>query len=108
MTYAEFKKTYAYALKHFPDVSSIELDAPVTATVTKQEKINGRWVTSAEKVENFTGKNYLSTVEAIPFFKNLGGSEKVSKAYTKYGLIPIEIVSTSPDKSERIIRKFSF
>lgn len=108
MTYAEFKKTYSYALKHFPSVSSIELDVPVTATVTKQEKINGRWVTLAEKAENFTGENYLNTVETIPFFKNLGDSEKVSKAYTKYGLIPIEIVSTSPDKSERVIKKFSF
>lgn len=108
MTYEEFKKTYSYALKHFPSVSSIELDAPITVTVTNQEKINGRWITSAEKVENFTGKNYLNAVETIPFFKNLGGSEKVSKAYTKYGLIPIEIVSTSPDKNERTIRKFSF
>lgn len=108
MTYAEFKKTYAYALKHFPSVSSIELDAPVAVSVEKQEKIGGRWITSTEKVENFTGENYLNAVEAIPFFKNLGGSEKVSKAYTKYGLIPIEIVSTSPDKNERTIRKFSF
>lgn len=108
MTYAEFKKTYSYALKHYPSISSIELDAPVTVTVTKQEKIGRRWVTSTEQTENFTGENYLNTVEAIPFFKNLGGSEKVSKAYTKYGLIPTEIVSTSSDKSERTIRKFLF
>lgn len=108
MTYEEFKKTYSYALKHFPGVSSIKLDAPVAVSVERQEKISGRWVTSTKKAENFTGENYLNTVESIPFFKKLGGTEKVSKAYTKYGLIPVEIVSTSPDKSERVIRKFSF
>lgn len=35
MTYEEFKKTYAYALKHFPSVSSIKLNATVTVSVEK-------------------------------------------------------------------------
>lgn len=72
------------------------------------KKFSGRWVTSSKKAENFTGENYLNTVESIPFFKNLGGTERVSKAYTKYGLIPVGIISTSPDKNKRTIRKFSF
>ena len=108
MTYAEFKKTYAFTLKHFPDVSSISLGTDISVTTTHQTKNGSRYVTSSVQTESITGENYLNTVEAIPFFKNLGGSEKVSKAYTKYGLIPVEIVSTSPDKSERVIRKFSF
>ena len=56
--------------------------------------------------EIITPKKFELIISSIPFFRNLGGSERVTKGYTIAGYIPVELSSISPDKKTKIIRKF--
>jgi len=47
-------------------------------------------------------------IDSMSFFKNLGGSERLSKNYTSAGYLPTELKSTSPDKMNRTIRTFNY
>ena len=110
LNYDEFKKKYAWSCKKYPDVTtffSLFEKSCGAVEITKQQKHGKKWVDVEKTVEKFNGKYYLNTVESIPFFRNFGG-ERVSKTYTRYGLIPTQLVSTSPDKAERYIRVFKF
>lgn len=49
---------------------------------------------------------YMNVFSAIPFFRNLGGFERVEKTYTKYGLIPYTLNSVNPDRTEKTVRTF--
>ena len=51
-------------------------------------------------------ENFKNIISSIPFFRNLGGFERVTKGYTIAGYIPVELSSISPDKETKIIRKF--
>jgi N-acetyl-anhydromuramyl-L-alanine amidase AmpD len=44
----------------------------------------------------------------ISFFRRLGGSESVQRAYTCYGYKVDKLTSTSPDKQTKVIREFNF
>ena len=57
--------------------------------------------------EEITTKEYDNIFSSIDFFKSLGGSERIYKNYTLAGYIPTKLVSTSPDKEIKIIRKIS-
>ena len=54
-----------------------------------------------------TVEEYDNIFSSIDFFKSLGGTEKIYKNYTIAGYIPTKLVSTSPDKEIKIIRKIS-
>lgn len=56
-------------------------------------------------VEEITYKEYDNIFFSINFFKSLGGSERVYKSYTIAGYIPTKLVSTSPGKETKVIRK---
>ena len=51
-------------------------------------------------------ENFKNIISSIPFFRNLGGSERVTKGYTIAGYIPVELSSISPDKETKIVRRF--
>ena len=110
MTYTEFKKTYSWIIKNAPDITSLYNVGghPVTMTKTTYAKRGGRWVEIEKTTENITIEYYMNGVGAIPFFRGLGGYERLTKSYTKYGLIPVESVSISPDKKTRIVRRYIF
>lgn len=111
MTFSEFKEKYKYTLKHYPDTSALfEKSDKITVTTITENKNGTKWTASEpSKIENNVDYiYYFNTVDAIPFFKNLGGYERVSNAYTKYGYIPVKLVSISPDKNTRITREFKF
>lgn len=55
-----------------------------------------------------TPKQYANILNATPFFKNLGGSERIEKGYTIAGFIPFQLTSINPTKDIRVIRKFRF
>ena len=76
----------------------------------KEEYIkSGRsWKLVETETEPITPANYCNGVDAIPFFRNLGGREIVSMGYTKLGYIPTESNSISPDREKKIIRKYRF
>ena len=82
----------------------------ITLTTERYERTSSgkSWkknpVESSEEVIN--SENLKNIISSIPFFRNLGGSERVTKGYTIAGYIPVELSSTSPDKKTKIVRKF--
>ena len=96
MNYTEFKKKYPFATKEYPDTMSLPFNSDkFIGSMTKEE------------TESITTQFYMNTLEAIPFFRNMG-SERVYKGYTIMGYIPYKIISISPAKDERYIYEFCF
>ena len=62
---------------------------------------------SETTTREITVEEYDNIFSSIDFFKSLGGSERIYKNYTLAGYIPTKLVSTSPDKEIKIIRKIS-
>ena len=113
MTYQEYKKTYNWLVKHHPDVVSMFTDAETPekifkVVITNQEKSGSTWKTTEVKEELADFIYYSNVVDAVPFFRNLGGTETITKKYTKAGYIPVKIVSTSPGRDQRTIREFIY
>ena len=110
MDYTEFKKKYPYATKNYPDTMSLPFNSDKfigSMTQTYQAKKGSKWIDTETHTKSITTKFYMNTLEAIPFFRNMG-SETVYKAYTRMGYIPYKIISTSPSKNIRVIREFCF
>ena len=109
LLYTEWKKLYNYSCKQWPDVTSLYgKEIEIKVTITNQNKDGRRWTTSEKETKTIKPEFYMNTIDAVPFFKAIGGKEKVEKTYTKYGLIPVRIVSTRPDGNKRTIREFKF
>ena len=56
--------------------------------------------------EVITPKKFELIISSIPFFRDLGGSERVTKGYTVAGYIPVELSSISPERKTKIVRSF--
>ena len=56
--------------------------------------------------EVISPKKFELIISSIPFFRNLGGSERVTKGYTIAGYIPVELSSISPSRETKIVRSF--
>jgi hypothetical protein len=85
----------------------------IKLTTTKQVlKANTKTVYITESIDfdNVTEQMYNNATnpDTIRFFKRLGGKEHIERAYTCYGYKVVKITSTSPDKSQRTIREYSF
>lgn len=111
MLYSEYKTTYKWIVKKYPDVTAMftESEKPekiFILKITNQEKTGTTWKTTGTEEKEIDFIHYSNIVDAIPFFRNLGGTETVTRKYTKFGLIPIKIISTSPGRNERTIREF--
>ena len=82
----------------------------ITLTTERYERtISGKsWkknpVESNKSIIN--SENFKNIISSIPFFRNLGGFERVTKGYTIAGYIPVELSSISPHKETKIVRKF--
>lgn len=110
MTYMEFYDTYSWMHKKYPDTSSFcgKMDERVgTVRTTNYKKHGSRWVETNAETIDITGEYYCNCVDAVPFFRRIGGYEKVSMGYTFMGYIPVEIISISPSKDKKTVRKFS-
>lgn len=111
MNYREFKDTYKATIKKYPEITGLYRDNPekvITCKTINQVKHGSRWTTTEEATEQINYIYYTNVLDGIPFFRNLGGSETVQKAYTKAGYLPIRVLSTSPDRQQRTIREFTF
>lgn len=113
MLYNEFKETYDFMVKKYPDTTYLYTDkeAPekiFTVSIIHQVKSGRNWHTTEAKTEKADFIYYSNVVDAIPFFRNLGGRETVSCSYTKAGYIPTKIISTNPGRTERTIREFNY
>ena len=56
--------------------------------------------------EIISPKKFELIISSIPFFRDLGGSERVTKGYTVAGYIPVELSSISPERKTKIVRSF--
>ena len=79
-----------------------------TETRTHFVKIGSRWKVVDSKTQDVTKEqhNNATAPETVRFFRNLGGYERVERAYTYAGYIPVKVTSISPDRRERTIREY--
>ena len=69
-------------------------------------KRGNRWFCDFNETRDTTPAFYFNTIDAIPFFRGLGGYERVTCGYCVRGYVPLEITSISPDRKEKTVRKF--
>ena len=50
----------------------------------------------------------ITESDTLRFFRRLGGSEYAERSYTPAGYLVTRLISTNPDRTVRIIRKFRF
>lgn len=113
MTYQEFRQTYRWMLSHYTGTYQVyqnDFDHALIGKVktTRYERRGGRWAEVDSKREDLTPAFYCNAVDAVPFFRGLGGSERVECSYTPIAYLPVRISSVSPDKQTRVVREFQF
>ena len=109
MTYTEFKNTYKTLLKKYPEISGLyETTLKIGETKIEYEKVGSRWKEISKEENIVDEKHYLNMFDAVSFFRDLGGYERVKMGYTIAGYIPITSISISPDKKKKIVREYSF
>jgi hypothetical protein len=57
---------------------------------------------------DFETYDSITNKDTLKWFRRLGGSETVTKGYTWKGYQITKLVSTSPDRDIKMIRKFTF
>ena len=107
-SFKELKETYSWSFKNYPDVSSVIGYHNIGYEQTTYTKKGSKWVEGEKESNNVDWEFYLNTIDAVPFFKNMGGKEKVDVKYTKVGKVPFQVTSINPDGTEKIVRTFNF
>lgn len=110
MNHKEFSTTYKKTLRRYPDMEcTFNTDIKYEFTQVQYEKIDGsnRWIEVDRKNKVITGQHYMNIIDAIDFFRNLGGRETVSMGYTSVGYIPVKLKSINPDITVKIVRTFN-
>lgn len=76
----------------------------------KKEGTKTVWLEQSREEHFITESTYHNCVsdDTIRFFRTLGGSETVTREYTKWRYTVTKIVSTSPDKQNKTVREFEF
>ena len=72
------------------------------------EKIGGKWKIVSRECSELTPAIYCNSVDAIPFFRNLGGYERIEMNYTRLAYLPVVISSINPDRTKKVVRTFLF
>ena len=109
MTYFEIKETYKELFKAYPDAGDV-FEKPVTMTKREYIKNGNKWQEVSAETKEADHIIYYNVVDprVVRFFKGLGGFEKVTKAYTKRGFIPVKVESISPERTRKTVREFTF
>jgi hypothetical protein len=78
----------------------------ITKNFQKKEGTKNTW-TLIEQTEKVINHNeYNKIIEAIPFFRKLGGTETQKKGNTSIGNICIKLTSKNPGNSVKVVREF--
>jgi hypothetical protein len=83
----------------------------ITLKTLKQVKTGKvTYKTVEETVTEVTAQQHrqATSAETVKFFKRLGGSEHITRAYTCGGYLPVKVISTSPDRESRTVREYTF
>lgn len=62
------------------------------------------WITRERWGEEIHNK--ITSADTLRWFRRLGGSEHAERSYTPVGYIVTRLISTNPDRTVRIVRKF--
>lgn len=109
MNYKEFSTEYKKTLRRYPSMEcTFNTNTEYEFTQVRYEKKAGsnKWVEVERTNEVITGQHYMNIIDAIDFFRNLGGRETVSMGYTSVGYIPVELKSINPDVTVKVVRTF--
>lgn len=110
MKWREFATRYHDTLRKYPGMRcAYNAHLVYRCTTTKYYKIGGKWreAENGTSTEIVPGSYYINAIDAMPFFRRLGGYERVTKGYTCIGyVLPVQLNSISPDGKEKIIRRF--
>jgi len=77
-------------------------------TFTLKEGTKTVYELESEEISEVTSEQHINAVNAAPYFRRLGGSETLTREYTKRGYQVTQIVSKSPDRQTKVIRKYTF
>ena len=77
---------------------------------TKKVGTQTVWINKEQFVEEISDNQYRNITErdTLQWFRRLGGSESATKNYTQAGYKIVQLISTSPDKTNRTLRYFRF
>ena len=105
--------SYKWTLKNYPNTSTLlytnnSYTFRIEIVTYERPVKNSKWIETARKIELVNNEFYFNTVEAIPFFRNIGGREIVKMNYTKFGYIPVRINSINQDSTKKVERRFIF
>jgi hypothetical protein len=99
-------------LKNYPGTYGIFSDDMTgkigTVETVNYEKRGSRWIETGRKTQDLTPVFYCNSIDAVPFFRGLGGYERLEMRYTYYGYIPGTVNSISPDRKNKTVRRFRF
>lgn len=113
MNYQEFRKTYSATLKKYPLIDQFfrdDIRAPheFICVTTKYTRCGKQWKQTESRTETVTNQNYINSIDAVPFFRGMGFSERVKCGYTSFGFLPYSVSSTYPDGMSKTERVFYF
>ena len=70
------------------------------------------WKSKPDEIETkeIDNKHYQNMVsdDTVKWFRRIGGSETVTRGYTYYGYLPVEVISCNPGRTIRKVRIFAF
>lgn len=111
MTYSEFKNQNAWMIKNYSGTDRIFSDdmEQIIGTYTKESfiKSGSHWKQITKEINPLSREIYCNIVNAVPFFRNLGGYERIECSYTMLAYLPIKINSISPDRNNKVTCTFS-
>lgn len=102
--------TTDYQLHGF-DTSKLPEEGKIALAVKVfQIKDKSTWAVSSIEEMNLTKYQYLSITSKATrnFFKGFNSTQKTVETQTKYGYVPTEIISISPDKSKKVTYEIFF
>ena len=111
MSYTEFKSNYKETIKKFhnlPELWTENNDKNIIETLTELEKIGGEWEIVTVRKTEIDYIYYSNVLESIPFFNGFGSKETIIKSNTKYGVLPVKLTRTAPNKERKTIREYKF
>lgn len=92
-----------YVETHFPEASNLICgNYKITLNVTLYNRYGKRWKEKSSETKDVSGEFYYNCLSSIPFFK-----DRVERAYTYAGYIPVKLTCYSPDKTIKIVREFN-
>lgn len=112
-SYKEYKEEYKKMFFKYPETSNLiksEDIEDIGFIRTNYIKEGSKWIIEDQEESKINFEFYFNVIDprAIQFFRNLGGTERVTLNYTGKGYIPVKVVSTNPSRDRRTIYEFIF